>query len=209
LAARHPLWRRRFCLTWFVVHFLLIAAISCRETLWLVAHGLTNIPPGGRTCAEAAEGFVAGALGLNLPKSNLLRQTLASYLDCAGIGASYGYFAPNVPNGYRLVFELTYPDGHTERQLLRINSAAAGLRLASLLDQIGRTRSDAFREYMIKKEAAVVWREHLEAKTMRASLSQIVQPSIADFQRGHAEKYELLYAYDFDLAPEVTPQPQQ
>jgi hypothetical protein len=148
---------------------------------------------------------VGGAmLGLHSAKSNWLRQGLVTYLSFAGIDADYGYFAPNVPNSYKLVFELHYPDGHTETQIPSAKSGAADLRLASLLDQIGHMPSDAFREYMIKKLAAVIWREHPNAVTMRASFSQAVQPSPDDYQNGKKETDELLYAYDFSLASDTT-----
>jgi hypothetical protein len=138
-------------------------------------------------------------LGQDLAASSPLRQTLATYLGLAGIDAGYGYFAPNVPNSYRLVFELRYPDGHTEHRLPRVNRPAAGLRLASLLDQIGRTQSNALREHMVKTIAGSVWREDPEVKTIRATLSQMVQPTIADYVRGNEPTYESLYIYDFSL----------
>jgi hypothetical protein len=193
---------KHVCLGWFVFHFLLLITVSCRETFLLVAHRLTIIPPDVSGYSQKAENVSAAVLGLHFTRSNPVRQTLGSYLAFAGIDAGYGYFAPNVPNGYKLVFELHDADGHTEYRLPSANSAAAGLRLASLLDQIGRTDSDELREYMIKKLAAVIWREHPEVKTMRASLAQVVQPTIADYERGKAERYELLYAYDFSLASE-------
>jgi hypothetical protein len=183
----------------FILHFLLIITVSCRETLWLVARGLTICSAPFDGYAQKAEGIAAAALGQHLAASNPVRQTLASYMGIAGIDAGYGYFAPNVPSNYKLVFELHYPDGHTEYQLPRVNSAAAGLRIASLLEQIGRTRSDALREHVVKTLARSVWREQPEVKTIRALLGKMVQPTIADFERGKKESYELLYAYDFSL----------
>lgn len=194
-------------LIWFVFHFLLIVAVSIREILWLVAGGPTIIPSGLRDYSRRVENVAAAVLGLHLARSNPFRQTLAAYLGLAGIDAGYGYFAPNVPNSYELVFELHYSDGRIETRMPNVNSAAAGLRLASLLDQIGRTDSDALREYMIKKLAAVIWRDHPEVVTMRASLLQMVQPAISDYKRGQKETYALLYAYDFSLSPESAPHP--
>ena len=68
-----------------------------------------------------------------------MREALNTYVKLAGIETGYGYFAPNVPGGYRLVFELHYPDGRVEYELPSVRSAAAGLRIAGLLDSIGRT----------------------------------------------------------------------
>ena len=187
------------CLGWFSLHFLLLITVSCRETLWLVARRLTILPGGPGSYSQKGESLAAAILGQDLAATSPLRQTLATYLGLAGIDAGYGYFAPNVPNSYRLVFELRYPDGHTEYRLPRVNRPAAGLRLASLLEQIGRTPSDALREYMVKTLAGSVWREHPEVKTIRATLSQMVQPPIADYVRGKEPTYEALYIYDFSL----------
>lgn len=194
--------QKSVCLAWFILHFLLVITVSCRETLWLVAQGLTICPALFDRYSQKAEGVAAAALGLHLAASNPVRQMLASYMGIAGIDAGYGYFAPNVPSDYKLVFELHYPDGRTEYQLPRVNSAAAGLRIASLLEQIGRTRSDALREHVVKTLARSFWREQPEVKTIRALLGKMVQPTIADFKRGKKESYELLYAYDFALGSE-------
>ena len=148
----------------FVLHFILIITISCRDIVWLVAHKLTILPSPFSAAAEKVEPIVAGTLGDKLSASNPLRRALLTYLHIAGIDRGYGYFAPNVPSGYKLVFELHYPDGRVQYELPGVNSAAAGLRVASLLDEIGRTRYDPLREYMVKTLAASVWREHPGSK---------------------------------------------
>jgi hypothetical protein len=188
----------------FLLHFLLIITVSCRETLWLGRRGLTIFPSSFDSVSQKAEKATAAALGQHLAPSNPFRQTLTTYLHLAGIETGYGYFAPNVAGSYNLVFELHYPDGRVEYELPRVNSAAAGLRIAGLLDEIGRTRSDALREYMVKMMASSIWHEHPEVKTMRAMLGSVILPSVADFERGKAESYEFLYAYDFSLSNEST-----
>jgi hypothetical protein len=202
LKTQRVLRQKSVYLACFILHFLLIITVSCRETLWLVARGLTICPAPFDRYSQKAEGIAAAALGQHLAASNPVRQTLASYMGIAGIDAGYGYFAPNVPDSYKLVFELHYPDGRLEYKLPRINSPAAGLRIASLLEQIGRTRSDALREHVVKTLARSVWRERPEVKTIHALLQKMVQPTIADFKRGKKESYELLYAYDFSLGSE-------
>ena len=69
------------------------------------------------------------------------RRGLPTYFHLAGIDRVYGYFAPNIPGSYKLVFELRYPDGRVDDQQPSVSSKAAGLRLASLLDEIGRAGS--------------------------------------------------------------------
>lgn len=196
-------------LAWFVLHFLFVITISCRETLWLISYGLTILPSEYKNYSRKLESAAGLVLGLNLAKSDPLRQTLATYLSYAGIDVGYGYFAPNVPDSYQLVFELHYADGHIESRLPSVKSSAAGLRLAGLLDQIGRTHSDALRQYLVKKLAAAIWREHPDVLTMHASFEQGIQPTLDDYERGKTETYALLYAYDFSLASESTPVPKR
>lgn len=164
---------------------------------WLVAHRLTIVPSCFSAGAEKVELIASGALGEILPRSNPFRLGLLTYLHIAGIERGYGYFAPNIPGGYKLVFELRYPDGRVEYELPSVNSAAAGLRVVSLLDEIGRTRYDPLREYMIKTLAASVWRDHPRIKTIRAIFGSLNLPSPAEFEHGKRESYDFLYAYDF------------
>jgi hypothetical protein len=189
--------RKRIYLACFLLHFLIIVVLSCRETIWLIAHGLTILPPACKEYSAKAEALASAALAQNLPASNPLRRSLLTYLHLAGIDRGYGYFAPNVPVSYKLVFELHYPDGRVEYDLPAATGPAADLRLSGLLDEIGRTRIDALREYLVKMLARSVWREHPEATTMRAIFGLRNFPSIEEFGRGTPESYEFLYAYDF------------
>jgi hypothetical protein len=168
-----------------------------------VGRGQTIFPSSFDSFSRKAEKGTAAAFSQHLPASNPFRQTLTTYLHLAGIETSYGYFAPNVAGGYNLVFELHYPDGRVEYDSPRVNSAAARLRIAGLLEEIGCTRSDAFREYMVKMMASSIWHQHPEVKTMRA-IGSVILPSLRDFERGKAECYEFLYAYDFSLSDEAT-----
>ena len=188
----------------FVLHFLLIITVSCRETFWLLAKGLTIFPSSFNSCSEKAETDVSAVVGQHLPESNPVRQALATYLHAAGIETGYGYFAPNVPGSYKLVFELHYPDGHLEYELPRVTSAAAGLRVAGLLDKMGGPRYDPVRETMVKMLAYSVWQEHPAATTISAVFGTINLPTIAEFERGEKESYDFLYSYDFSRAKKET-----
>jgi hypothetical protein len=187
---------------WFALHFLLILSFSCRDTLWLVAQGPTILPSSFKSFSRRAVSVADATLGQHLAASNPIRQTLATYLHLAGIEAGYGYFAPNVPSTYKLVFELHYPDGRVEYELPSVSGAAAGLRIAGLLDKIGRTPYDVLREHLVKMLALSIWREHPEVKTIRAVFGSIRLPSVSEFERGKRESYEFLYAYDFSLQNE-------
>ena len=102
--------QQRVLLAWFVLHFVLIITISCRDIVWLVAHKLTILPAPFRAAAQKVEPIAANVLGDKLSTSNPFRRALLTYLHIAGIDRGYGYFAPNVPAGYKIVFELHYPD---------------------------------------------------------------------------------------------------
>jgi len=187
---------------WFALHFLLIVLFSCRETLRLVAEGPTILPASSKNFSQKAEKIVSVALGQHLASSNPVRQVVATYLHAAGIEAGYGYFAPNVPGNYKLVFELHYPDGRVEYELPSVSSPAAGLRIASLLDGIGRIKRDVLREHLVKTLVQSVWREHPEVNTIRAVFGSITLPSVTEFEGGKRASYEFLYAYDFSLQNE-------
>jgi hypothetical protein len=189
-------------LAWFVLHFLLIISFSLRDTLWLIARGPTIFPFSFRSYSEKAERAVSALLCERLAASNPVRQTLATYLHIAGIETGYGYFAPNVPDSYKLVFELHYPDGRVEYELPSMSSAAAGLRVAGLLDKIGRTPYNALRELLVKMLAQSIWRQHPEVKTVRAVFGSTTLPSLSEFEYGKRESYDFLYAYDFSLREE-------
>ncbi len=183
----------------FALHFLLIATISCRDTLWLVARRLTILSSSFSGFAQKAEPIASAALGQTLASSNPGRQASATYLHIAGIERGYGYFAPNVPGSFKLAFELHYPDGRVEYELPRVNSAAAGLRIAGLLDEIARTRYDPLREYLVKILARSAWGEHPDVIRIRAVFGTISLPSVTEFEQGKRESYQFLYAYDFSL----------
>jgi hypothetical protein len=189
--------RKYIYVAWFSLHFLLIITFSCRDTLVLIAQGPTILPPSFKSFSQKAETVVSAVLGQKLAASNPVRQALATYLHIAGIETGYGYFAPNVPGSYKLVFELHYPDGRVEYELPRVGSAAAGLRVAGLLDKIGRTPYDALREHLVKMVAQSIWREHPEVKTVRAVFGSIRLPGVTQFEHGKRESYEFLCAYDF------------
>jgi hypothetical protein len=192
------------CFAWFVLHFLLITTFSCRETLWVVAQGQTIFPSFFNSFSEKAGTVMDAALGQHLAASNPTRQALATYLRIAGIEKGYGYFAPNVPASYKVVFELHYPDGSVEYQLPHVHSAAAGLRLACLLDEIARTRDDTLREYLVKMLASSIWRDHPDVTAIRAVFGSISLPNINEFEHGKRESYEFLYAYDFSRSDKAT-----
>lgn len=189
--------RRYIYLACVVAHFSIIFFASSRDTFWLLGQGYSFLPESLDKTWGHAQRLAASALGEHLRVSNPLRQFVTAYANCAGIQSGYAYFAPNVPDSYKVVFELHYPDGRTELELPRVAAASVGARLAVLLHQIGQNRSDRLRETMIKMLAQSVWQDHPEATSIRAVFGYIKLPTTVEFMRGETESYRFVYAYDF------------
>lgn len=198
--------QKQLYLACFCCHFVLILAICCQDTLSFIARGYTWLPGFLNPYAQRVETIVSTASGGQLEPSHPVRQAVTVYKRLGGIESGYSFFAPNVPDSYKLVFELHYPDGRVEYDLPRVSSAAAGLRLATLLDNIGETRVDEFREVMVKMVAYSVWRAHPDATVVRAVFGFALLPTAAEYRRGLRESDEFLYAYDFVFSP-TTGQP--
>jgi hypothetical protein len=191
----------RLLLFWLVLHFVLLILVSSAETFALIGQGLTISPPKWNWFWEKAARMTEKPLGGELAASNPVRQSLQTYLHCAGIETGYGYFAPNVPDSCRLVFELHYADGRVEYELPQVASSAAGLRIVSLLERLVRPDFDPFRKLVVQRLAASVWSEHPGVLMVRAVISSIRLPDISDYEKGGRESYEVLYAYE--LTPSV------
>jgi hypothetical protein len=201
-----PLSKKRVYLAGLALPLLLIITVSSRDTFWLLSKSKTIFPESCKKFWRRSEQIASTPLGQRLPPSNPVRQILTGYLHLSGIEIGYGFFAPNIPNSYKLVFELRFPDGRVEYKLPRVSNAASVLRVATLLDMIGRTRSEAFRQTMVKMLADSMWREHADATMIRAIFGSVVLPSAAEFEHGKRESYEFLYAYDFSVTEKSSQQ---
>ena len=191
--------RRQLCLACFVCHFLLILVIASRDIVAFVARGYTWLPEPASVFAQKMETMLAAAF--DLQPAHPLREGLVTYTHLAGIEAGYAFFAPSVPDNYKLVFELHYPNGRVEYDLPHASNTSAGFRLATLIDNIGRTDSDDLREVMVKMMAYSVWQTHPEATMIRAVIGFARLPTAAEFRHGVRESNEFLYAYDFVFSP--------
>ena len=183
-----------------MVHFFIIAAVCCRDTLLVLGRGYTFFPSSLERYWQNAQALVSASLGEHLALSSPVRESISAYTQAAGIGFGYGFFAPNVPDSYKLVFELHYPDGSIQYELPHVSSPGAGLRVSTLVDNIAQTRYDALRELMVKMLAYAVWREHPDAIMIRAVLGFVTLPNAIEFKQGLSESYQFLYAYDFHFA---------
>jgi hypothetical protein len=189
----------------FLLHFFVLLTVSCQQTFWILANGYTSLPSSLQKYWRKAEAVSGVALGQGLDLSNPLRQTMNSYVQSAGIEGGYGFFAPGVPNSYKLVFELHYDDRRIEYDLPHVRDVETGLRLSSLLDEIGRTSYEPLRELMVKMLAYAMWQEHPDAVAIRAVFGYVETPSAAELREGKHETYNFLYAYDFSFAGQSAP----
>jgi hypothetical protein len=184
------------------VHFLLLTIVSFRGIFALVAEGGTILPSALDKYARGGELVLASVLGKDLAASNPVRRSIATYLNAAGSQSGYTFFAPNVPGYYKLILELYYQDGRVEYDLPHVTGAAAALRLAGLLDRLAETGYEPLREVVVKMLAFSVWREHPDAKKIRAVFGSITPPSISDFEQGKKESFQPLFSFDFSLRNE-------
>jgi hypothetical protein len=187
---------KRVYLACLVLHFLVILGVSCRETLWLLGHEVTILPGSSLPLWQKAENIFTKSVGPGAGMSRI-RQAFQTYEALGGVEAGYGFFAPNIPDNYKLVFELHYADGRVEYDLPVVGAEASGLRVASLLDKIGRTPYDVLRRLMLKMLTYATWREHPDAKMIRAVFGTARLKSITGFEEASPVSYQPLCAYDF------------
>jgi hypothetical protein len=164
-----------------------------------LADGYTALPASLQNYWAKAEATVVAALGEGLSAPNPLRQGIVVYQNVSGIDVGYEFFAPSVPNSYKLVFEIHYPNGEVEYDLPRVSDAAAGTSISTLLNQIGRIRYDPLREIVLKMLAYSAWREHPNASMVRAVFGFVRVRSPAEVRLGKNTTYRFMYAYDFSF----------
>ena len=188
-----------------IFHLLLVLIVSCRDTFVALSKGHTIFSSKLDSSWQEAESITTAVLGQELAKSNSLRQGLGAYLNAAGIEAGYGFFAPHVPDTYKLVFELHYHDGRIEYEKPRVNTGSARLHLVSLLDFIGQVEDGVVREGLIKFLVYATWREHRDVSMIRAIFGTVNFPTPREFESGRRESYQVLYAYDVTFEPKPVP----
>jgi len=195
MVSRRTLWLRSLA-----VHVLLALCICCWETVWLIGHSSTIVPRFVTQFCLIADATATSIVTKAARHVGPVRQTLNAYLHLAGIQSGYGFFAPNVPDGYKLLFALSYPDGHEDVFSAEAGRVETNVRLARLTDFIGRTQSDIVRENMIKLLAFAAWQRHRNATAIRATLFTLSQPTAEEFLRGQRQTYKQTYEYEFSPA---------
>lgn len=179
------------------LHLLLIFATSLRDLSSLLADGGNIFPGALHSIWKQTESFASTISEAPTARSNVLQQTEGLYARCAGIESGYSFFAPNVPNSYKLAFEILHSDQTTDVVLPEVGSEAAGLRLATLLENLGQIPSEPLRKRTLQKLAYVAWASHPDAIRIRAIFGEILIPDLHGYERGAKQSYEVICAYDF------------
>jgi hypothetical protein len=203
LSQARRLKRYRYLIGFALAHLLLILTVCLRDTFATFALAPTILPTALTPFWNGAAAAASFVLGEDLRLRNPARNVVTFYLNVAGIEAGYGFFSPNVPSNYKLVFELHYADSHTEYELPHVADAATAFRLESLLDRIAEVSYEPMRQTMFQMLTYPVWQRHPDAISVRAVLGYVIWPSPEQFQRGEKDTFEPVYAYDFDLRPSV------
>lgn len=193
---------KRLYVAWFGVHFFLITAVCFAGLFSLIAQGATILPSALDIYARKAEVLTAWLLAKQASASSPVRRSIATYLHAGGIQSGYTFFAPNIPGYHKLTLELYYQDGRIEYQSPHVSGRAAPLRMDSLLNRLADDRYEPLREVVVKMLALSVWREHPDAKKVRATFGSVSPPSISDFEQGKGESFQPMFSYDFSLREE-------
>lgn len=188
---------RRWAALWLVVHLGLILLVASRDTFDIFSRSETLFPQRWSAGFRSLADLSFRAVGGNLGSPNPLRNFVRLYLHAAGIDAGYGFFAPNIPSNYKIVFELHYPDGRVDYDIPSVASRASGLRLTGLLDFLAETDSEEVRSFMLKTLTESAWREHPEVTSIETLLGVGVLPTPEEYRHGQRERYEVMSRYSF------------
>lgn len=196
--------RKRIWAAALGLHLFLIVTISLQDISSTLADAASLLPEWFEPWLDRTAAVASAAMGKHLDASNSLRQVLATYADCTGIEAGYSYFAPNVPGNAKLAFELHYSDGRVEYDLPTVGGAAAGYRVATLLDHLHALHYARLRQAIVKTLVLSIREEHPDAEMIRAVFGVANLTSAAEYRMGKKISYEALYAYDFRFRPKTS-----
>lgn len=186
---------RQFWVAGLAVHFLAIVTVSSWDIVNLVADGQTILP---RTLVTAASRMTQAMKSISprrLSRTNLLRETVLAYCHSAGIESPYTFFAPNVPDSLKVIFEIQFPDKRVSYELPRVQSETEGLRLSALVDQAA-AKSGLWREVVLQMLAAAAADNNPDATRIRVIVAALRFPRPADYLKGAEPSYQFVCSYD-------------
>lgn len=193
--------RRQAWLCLAALHLALVTLVGFHSTAGALVNGRSFVSPARLSGVATAESVSGKVLLEDASAALWPRAVLDLYLDAAGIDAGYGYFAPNVSENCRLMFQLKFPGGHTEISPPIVGNRSSGLRLMDLLDRTLQVDDPRLREHIIRTMASSVWLEYPDALEIRAVFGTVQPPSINGFKSGERETYHVLFGYDFARTP--------
>jgi len=188
---------RRFWTAALIVHFSFIGAISCWDILDLVATGRTMLPPAIAAPAKQLSGAIQSISPRQLPRLNPIRQTIIGYAHMAGVESPYTFFAPNVPESLRVIFEIQFLDSRVVYDVPRVESHSEGLRLSALVDQAA-AQPGLWRDVVLRMVAASAADMNPDAIRIRVVVAARKFPAPGDYLTGAEPSYRYVCSYDFE-----------
>ena len=197
--------KRRFWLAALCGHFLIIGAISCSDMVGLIGAGHTQLPQAAVQWASL-DRLIDRLSPRRLNRANPVRQTVIGYSHVAGIESPYTFFAPNVPNSLRVVFELTFPDGRVHKELPSVRSETEELRLSALIDSALATPG-LWRDVVLKMLGSSALQQHRDAIAVHTVVTALRFPAPDEFLNGAQPRYDFVCSSDLartDGPPNLT-----
>ena len=146
---------RRFWIGALAFHFLFIGAVSCWDILDLVDNRRTMLPEAFVAPARQLAQAMQSVSPRQLARSNPVHQAIIGYGHITGVESPYTFFAPNVPESLRVVFEIQLPNNRLVYDVPHVQSRTDGLRLSALIDQ-ATAQPGLWRDIVLQMLAASV-----------------------------------------------------
>jgi hypothetical protein len=178
------------------LHFLVIGAVSFWDLVDLVGSGRTVLP---QTIAASAGDFAQAMKSFSprqLRRSNPIRQTIVGYAHITGVESPYTFFAPNVPESLKIVFEIHLRDNRVIYDVPSVASRTEGLRLSALIDQAVR-EPGLWRDVVLQMLAASAADVNPGAIRIRVIVTALKFPGPAEYRNGARPWQEFICSYDF------------
>ena len=168
--------------------------MSLRDTCAIFSTAQTLFPNSLKTAWKSGETWTESLLG---DGGQFYGGSVLTYLHAAGIESGYGFFAPNVPDNYKMIFDFEFPDGHHESDMPVVGSDAAGLRLAGFMDQLADTTDASLQEAMVRVVSASAVAKYQGATKARVVVGAARLPTPLQYRNGERESYDPILVFDF------------
>lgn len=115
----------------------------------------------------------------------------------AGVESPYTFFAPNVPESLKVVFEIQFLDKRVIYDVPHVESHTEGLRLSALVDQAA-AQPGLWREVVLQMLAASCAETHPDANRIRVVVLASKFPPPGAYLTGAEPSYRYVCSYDFN-----------